>query len=517
MWVKCVLLCLFFLHLTNCANILFVATLYSPSHYLWNKVLSLGLTQKGHNVTMLTHSQEKDAIKDFHVITMEGYEKFISTKFDMLEFSEEKCVLKLIKYYYDYGQVTCEYDATTKGFQTLLNYPKDYKFDMVIYDVTVNQCFYPLTKRFHATSAIGVTAFLLPPVFSNAFGNHLYTSYMPYFNTMYTNKMDLMERIYNYIYLNADVLYRKFIATRAENKIAKRLFGEDTPDLEEFERNMTLLLSNTDPILDYPVPLPPNIIPVGGLQIKPGKPLPDDLKKIVDEAKHGIILFSLGTNIRSDQLKLERRQAFLDAFSRLPQVVFWKFETDDIQGLPKNVYIRKWLPQNDILAHPKTKLFISHAGALSIQEAMYHGVPMVVIPFIVDQYNNAGKMERRGIAKYLDKSTLTPDNIYNAVSTVLNNPSYTKTVKEISIKYKDRPQTALERAIFWVEYVIRHGTAEHLVTPARDMPQYQLLNLDVLFVFVLGVFLAYSILLFLFTICRFLFTFLFRAKKIANK
>ncbi|KAF2886036.1 hypothetical protein ILUMI_20137, partial [Ignelater luminosus] len=74
-----------------------------------------------------------------------------------------------------------------------------------------------------------------------------------------------------------------------------------------------------------------------------------DLKKIIEDSKDGVILFSLGTNVRSDQISLKSRQALLKAFSKLPQTVLWKFESDNIEELPKNVFIKKWLPQNDIL------------------------------------------------------------------------------------------------------------------------------------------------------------------------
>lgn len=72
----------------------------------------------------------------------------------------------------------------------------------------------------------------------------------------------------------------------------------------------------------------------------------------------------------------------------MPQYNFlWKFETNTLpMKAPKNVLIRPWMPQNDLLGHPKIVLFITHSGGLSTIEASWYGVPLVAIPFMGDQH-----------------------------------------------------------------------------------------------------------------------------------
>lgn len=74
-----------------------------------------------------------------------------------------------------------------------------------------------------------------------------------------------------------------------------------------------------------------------------------DLKKILDGAKEGCIYFSLGTNVKSNHLPIERLNIFLKVFARLPYKVLWKFESDNLANKPDNVVIRKWLPQQEVL------------------------------------------------------------------------------------------------------------------------------------------------------------------------
>jgi glucuronosyltransferase len=112
------------------------------------------------------------------------------------------------------------------------------------------------------------------------------------------------------------------------------------------------------------------------------------MKKFVEAGKKGCVLVSLGSNIRSDQLDDTRLMVFINTMQQLPAYNFiWKFESDVLPGaLPRNVMITPWLPQNDILGHPNTKAFVTHSGLLGTQESIWHGVPMVGIPFIADQH-----------------------------------------------------------------------------------------------------------------------------------
>lgn len=171
------------------------------------------------------------------------------------------------------------------------------------------------------------------------------------------------------------------------NKLAQDVFGKDLPYVADLEHRMKIALVNSNPAIDFAEPLPPNIIPVAGLQILPVKPLPSDLEAFIVAAPRAAVLFSLGTNVRSDQLGEDKQRMLLDAFAQMPDYHFlWKFESDTLPGtIPKNVMVKKWLPQNDILGHTKIRAFITHAGSLSTHEATWHNVPMVAIPFFVDQ------------------------------------------------------------------------------------------------------------------------------------
>lgn len=132
--------------------------------------------------------------------------------------------------------------------------------------------------------------------------------------------------------------------------------------MQELYKDISLILTNTHRATSKPRPQMPGIINVGGAHIKPPKPLPKDLKVFLDNSKHGVILFSLGSFIQSTDMPPEIIAIFLNVFSKLKQDIIWKFEDDSMPNIPPNVKISKWLPQSDILAHPNVVLFITHGG-----------------------------------------------------------------------------------------------------------------------------------------------------------
>ncbi len=69
-------------------------------------------------------------------------------------------------------------------------------------------------------------------------------------------------------------------------------------------------------------------------------------------------------------------------YFQLKYRIIWRYPHTHPSNVPNNVLLLKWMPQQDLLSHPKTKLFITHCGANSQFEALYHTVPMLGIFFL---------------------------------------------------------------------------------------------------------------------------------------
>lgn len=298
----------------------------------------------------------------------------------------------------------------------------------------------------------------------------------------FDNSMNLLQRLQN---LYHGVLWhtlRNWYHLPKIDSIVRDAFGTNIPSVVDIEHNTSLLLINSHISQSYPRALVPNIVLVGGLHIKEPKQLPGDLKKWLDESKQGVVYFSMGSNLKSVHLKQEKIDLLLNVFGKLKERVLWKWEEDSLVGQPENVRIAKWLPQSDLLAHPSVKLFITHGGLLSTQEAMYHGVPVVGIPIFGDQYINMNRIQSAGFGLQLDFNNLTEIHFLETIDRILTEAKFQENAKKLSKLFRDHPEKPLKRAIFWIEYVLRHNGAKHLRSGAVELQWWQRDMLDIVLI-----------------------------------
>uniref|UniRef100_A0AAV2K1H5 UDP-glucuronosyltransferase n=1 Tax=Knipowitschia caucasica TaxID=637954 RepID=A0AAV2K1H5_KNICA len=234
-----------------------------------------------------------------------------------------------------------------------------------------------------------------------------------------------------------------------------------------------------DFVFEFPRPTMPNVIYIAGYPCKPAKPLPRHLEDFMQSSsEHGVVVMSLGTLVA--QLPDYVVEEIAAAFAKLPQKVVWRYKGKRPENLGNNTLLLEWLPQSDLLGHPNTKAFVAHGGTNGIQEAIYHGVPLVGLPLMYDQRENFARMTVRGAAKVLDIATLNRDIFLQALEEVLYDASYRENMQALSHVHRDTPLKPLDTAVFWVEFVMRHKGAKHLRTESYQLSLVQYYSVDVL-------------------------------------
>ncbi|KAM4592524.1 LOW QUALITY PROTEIN: UDP-glucuronosyltransferase 2A2-like [Odontesthes bonariensis] len=303
-------------------------------------------------------------------------------------------------------------------------------------------------------------------------------SYIPLTGSGCTDKMTFFQRVKNMIlYLTAQV-YDILATNQVYQPICDKYLGSDY-DFNQIMVDTDIWLMRVDFVFDYPRPTMPNVVYMGGFQCKPAEPLPEHLEEFVQSSgEHGVIIMSLGTFV--NELPDDMANEFASTFAKLPQKVIWRYKGSRPSTLGNNTLVVDWMPQNDLLGHPKIKLFVAHGGTNGVQEAIYHGVPVVGLPLFFDQYDNLLRLQVRGAAKTLTIATVDKDeNFLKAIQEVLNEPSYRMNMQRLSRLHRDQPMRPMDAALFWIEFVMRHKGAAHLKAQANRMPWYSYHSVDV--------------------------------------
>ncbi|CAG04937.1 unnamed protein product, partial [Tetraodon nigroviridis] len=301
-------------------------------------------------------------------------------------------------------------------------------------------------------------------------------SYIP---TSFSGNSDVMtfpQRVKNMLmylvqsYL-CKVMYREF------DRLVTRHMSDIQSYRELISRGAFWLLKY-DFTFQHPKPVMPNTAFIGGINCAKKAPLPADLEEFVNGSEdHGFIVFSLGSMV--ENMPVEKAKQFFDAFAQIPQRVLWRYNGAVPENAPKNVKVMKWLPQNDLLAHPKAKVFMTHGGIHGIYEGICNGVPMLMFPLFGDQIDNVPRMIHRGVAETLSIYDVTSQKLVAALKKMVQDKSYKENMVTLSQLNQDRPVAPLDLAVFWTEFVMRHQGAQHLRVPPHDLNWFQYHSLDI--------------------------------------
>ncbi|XP_073433670.1 UDP-glucuronosyltransferase 1A6-like isoform X8 [Dendrobates tinctorius] len=301
-------------------------------------------------------------------------------------------------------------------------------------------------------------------------------SYVPRQFSKFSDKMTFIERVKNLMIKLLEPYYCGVIYS-SWVQLATELLKKDITPIQLFSRTSIWLL-RYDFVFEYPKTIMPNMIFIGGINCRLQKSLPNDFETLVNSSgEHGFVVFSFGSMV--SEIPMHKAMDIAEALGSIPQTVIWRYTGKVPSNLANNTHLVKWLPQNDLLAHPKARAFITHAGSHGLYESICNAVPVVMLPLFGDQMDNAKRIESRGAGVILNVLDMTPDDLFNALDTVINNPSYKENIQRLSTLHLDRPIHPLDLAVYWVEFVMRHKGAPHLRPAAHDLNWIQYHSLDV--------------------------------------
>ncbi|QBD81377.1 glycosyl transferase [Ktedonosporobacter rubrisoli] len=128
-----------------------------------------------------------------------------------------------------------------------------------------------------------------------------------------------------------------------------------------------------------------------------------------------------------------------------------RIDPADLPEPPANFLLAPHVPQLEVLA--QADLFISHGGMNSTMESLWFGVPLVVVPQMVEQEMNARRVQELGLGLMLEKETLTPEKLQAAVAQMAKDTSFPARVQEMqqAMRQAGGAQRAAEEIMHYVK------------------------------------------------------------------
>lgn len=144
-----------------------------------------------------------------------------------------------------------------------------------------------------------------------------------------------------------------------------------------------------------------------------------------DEMQHPIVYISLGSIISNRGFCKECMRAF--GGKKISVILnTGRIDPASLGKMPANIYAYSFVPQIEVLEH--ADVFLTHCGMNSTNEALSAGVPMVAMPFMNDQLENAKQIVNLGLGIRVRSFPSSGKELYRAVCEVYKNEKIKRNV-----------------------------------------------------------------------------------------
>lgn len=254
----------------------------------------------------------------------------------------------------------------------------------------------------------------------------------------------------------------------ALNLVSKYLPEVDVK-FDNLYNDVELILWGSDTVLRSNfAPLTQLLVEVGCYHCRGVQPLPPTLQK-------ELIDFRLGTIV--SMLEASYSPIIEEIAKKLPQgrqgqAIVWKCKNFSIEAKPENLFLHGDVDRQDLMGYPRTRVLLSHCSDTELLESAFHGTPVICFPRNPAEYKNAMRVLELGFA-YSTQGDFSPEKVLLAINQIHNSPEYRENARKVSLAVRDRPIPAMDRLIYWLQYVGRIKTqGENLLLPPKNVNTY---------------------------------------------
>lgn len=127
-------------------------------------------------------------------------------------------------------------------------------------------------------------------------------------------------------------------------------------------------------------------------------------------------------------------QAAVDATMKLGMraILLTKYPEQVPSDLPPEILFVEYLPFSQVFL--RAALLIHHGGIGTLAQALRAGIPQLIVPWGIDQYDNASRIKVMGVGDEFNKDNFKPDALVNKLKNILNSRS----IREKCAYYSDK-------------------------------------------------------------------------------
>ncbi|KAJ0180347.1 hypothetical protein K1T71_003751 [Dendrolimus kikuchii] len=444
-------------------NILAIVSLPLGSHYMAFRTLFRELAVRGHNITVMNNFPDKDEVPNLKFVNLEYKHVSNQPPMDYYE-TVDPSYAHIINYYH---HITFGFKGVRENCEVLFtssnaneHYASGAKYDVIFVEQFISDCDLAYAGVMYDAPIIGITSHVLLPWSYPRLGLPFDVAADSFYFSKAGPNPSLLQKAEVYIENLIFNTVGKWLIHKPIYEVFDKFVPNNRLNIDRVAKErMKMVFSYQHFSVTGARPLAPQLLEIAGIHVGVPKPVDQEMEQFLSDAHHGAIYFSFGSNLKPHTMSKRKLQEFLDAFTALPYKVIWKTENATLPDVYKDkIYVGKWFSQLDILCHPKVLAFVSHGGMLSLSESTHCGKPLVMIPFFGDQFSNAAMARSVGLGKILYFSELNADNLKSTILE-LTSQEMQQNARRISKLWHDRPQSVMDSAIYWTEYVARHGTA----------------------------------------------------------
>ena len=332
-------------------------------------------------------------------------------------------------------------------------YNEDY-YDMIITDIP-NFIHKLIIQELNIKLCLYLEPALIPQLFYPNF--ELNPAYMPTIGSTYSDEMTFLERLSNsFTQTFSQIIFYLF-----------QMYQSQLINSYGYDMDNSVYINDAFHMFQYPLGLsfpfsiPPNWVLLNSITANPANKIEDEKLNIFLNKYKQNIYFSYGTIIKN----IINLEDLIDIFKYLKNnnigvVLSIRKELmndKEIKLLPENVYITRWLDQNNLLGDKRVNLFVTHGGYNSVQESVYHGKPMIVLGIGLDHHNVASLIKKRKIGEvFQSKNLINKNSIINSIEKVINEKEYYDNAKKYSNIMKDL-KNPREEFKYWIDFGFKNG------------------------------------------------------------